>query len=353
MATIKISELEELNKSNGEDLLVIVDSVENATKKIKAKNLGVGGSSVPAGDTLPIGSIVPYGSKEVPTNWLACNGQAVSRTTYADLFTIIGTQFGEGDGSTTFNLPDINQYRVPIGYDRLEEQSDRKNLGTIGGEEKHTMTIKELVSHNHTYNRTWGGSSTTDVAGKTQAGYGDASYWNDGITNSAGGGQPFNIMQPYVTTNYIIKAFQSSGVVANVAQVETNSDIDTYSCNYVNNLNNNIISKINGTVLYSSPTGTTEDITLSNSVSNYDYIEVYAQKSNCHTSVKIDSIGYVLFCITITNAFGNTDTQQMNATYKLENNKLTKIFENASSNNGGIIQTNEVNVYKIIGYKYN
>lgn len=351
MATIKISELEELNKSNGEDLLVIVDSVENATKKIKAKNLGVGGSSVPAGDTLPIGSIVPYGSKEVPTNWLACNGQAVSRTTYADLFTIIGTQFGEGDGSTTFNLPDLNQYRVPIGYDRLEEQSERMNLGTVGGEEKHTMTAEELLKHAH---NTYTGSDGTgeyaiqfrDIASGSK----QLSYI---VTEEVGGNKPFNVMQPYVTTNYIIKAFQSSGVVANVAQVETNSDIDTYSCNYVNNLNNNIISKINGTVLYSSPTGTTEDITLSNSVSNYDYIEVYAQKSNCHTSVKIDSIGYVLFCITITNAFGNTDTQQINATYKLENNKLTKIFEDASLNNGGIIQTNEVNVYKIIGYKYN
>lgn len=236
MATIKISELEELNKSNDEDLLVIVDSVENATKKIKAKNLGVGGSSVPAGDTLPVGSIVPYGNKEAPTNWLSCNGQAVSRTTYADLFTIIGTQFGEGDGSTTFNLPDLNQYRVPIGYDRTEEQSDRMNLGTIGGEEKHTMTIEELVSHNHAYSRTWGGSYATDLDGKTQAGYGDASYWKDGTTNNTGSSKPFNVMQPYVTTNYIIKAFQSTGVIANVAQVKTNSDTDTYSCNYINKI---------------------------------------------------------------------------------------------------------------------
>lgn len=231
MATIKISELEELNKSNDENLLVIVDSVENATKKIKVKNLGVGGSSVPAGDTLPVGSIVPYGNKEAPTNWLSCNGQAVSRTTYADLFTIIGTQFGSGDGSTTFNLPDLNQYRVPIGYDRTEEQSNRMNLGTVGGEEKHTMTINELVAHNH--------------IAEFQGNYGqDGSFYgvatNSGAdgenvkTKKTGGGQPFNVMQPYVTTNYIIKAFQSAGVLANVAQTKTNSDTDTYSCNYLN-----------------------------------------------------------------------------------------------------------------------
>ena len=117
MASIKISELEELNKSNDEDLLVIVDSVENMKKNIKAKNLGVGGGSVPTGDTLPIGAIMPYTSKTTPSNWLPCNGQAVSRTTYADLFAIIGEQYGSGDGSTTFNVPDLNDYKVRIGYD--------------------------------------------------------------------------------------------------------------------------------------------------------------------------------------------------------------------------------------------
>lgn len=194
----------------------------------------VGGSIT--GDTLPIGSILPYGNMNPPTNWLSCNGQAISRTTYADLFAIIGTQFGEGDGSTTFNVPDLNQYRVPIGYDRFEEQSDRMNLGTVGGEENHTMTIEELVSHNHTVDRCWGGSSVEDLYGKIQAGYSDASYWNNGVTSNTGNGKPFNVMQPYVTTNYIIKAFQSTGVIANVAQTKTESNIDTYSCNYINDL---------------------------------------------------------------------------------------------------------------------
>ena len=57
----------------------------------------------------PIGSIVPYGGATAPTGWLLCNGQAVSRTTYADLFAAIGTSFGAGDGSTTFNLPDLRE----------------------------------------------------------------------------------------------------------------------------------------------------------------------------------------------------------------------------------------------------
>lgn len=56
-------------------------------------------------DTLPIGSILPFGGDAVPVGWLTCNGAAVSRTTYADLFAVIGTRYGSGNGSTTFNLP--------------------------------------------------------------------------------------------------------------------------------------------------------------------------------------------------------------------------------------------------------
>lgn len=54
----------------------------------------------------PIGAIVPYGGDTAPTGYLLCDGSAVSRTTYADLFAVIGTKYGSGDGSTTFNLPD-------------------------------------------------------------------------------------------------------------------------------------------------------------------------------------------------------------------------------------------------------
>lgn len=58
-------------------------------------------------ERLPLGSIQPYALDTAPTGWLLCHGQAVSRTTYADLFAAVGTRFGEGDGSTTFNVPDF------------------------------------------------------------------------------------------------------------------------------------------------------------------------------------------------------------------------------------------------------
>lgn len=62
----------------------------------------------------PIGTILPYGGSTVPSGWFLCQGQAVSRTTYAELFAVIGTSFGSGDGSTTFNLPDMRE-SVPKG----------------------------------------------------------------------------------------------------------------------------------------------------------------------------------------------------------------------------------------------
>lgn len=63
--------------------------------------------NVPLADKAPVGSIISLGKSSVPSGYLACNGDAVSRTTYADLFAEIGTTHGEGDGSTTFNVPDL------------------------------------------------------------------------------------------------------------------------------------------------------------------------------------------------------------------------------------------------------
>lgn len=60
-----------------------------------------------AAQLMPTGVILPFAGNTAPSGWLACDGSAVSRTTYASLFTTIGTTYGTGDGSTTFNLPDF------------------------------------------------------------------------------------------------------------------------------------------------------------------------------------------------------------------------------------------------------
>lgn len=73
---------------------------------INLDNLSATGEAKIAGG-LPTGSILPYGGSTVPAGWLLCNGGAISRTKYADLFAVIGTKYGAGDESTTFNLPNL------------------------------------------------------------------------------------------------------------------------------------------------------------------------------------------------------------------------------------------------------
>jgi microcystin-dependent protein len=93
---------------------------------------------------------MPYAGSSAPTGWLLCNGAAVSRTTYADLFTAISTTFGTGDGSTTFNLPDCTG-RVIAGKEAAATRLtsavsgvDGATLGSASGSQSHTLTIPEL-----------------------------------------------------------------------------------------------------------------------------------------------------------------------------------------------------------------
>lgn len=91
-----------------------------------------------------VGDIILYPSSTVPTDFLLCDGSVVSRTTYADLFDVIGETYGAGDGSTTFALPNLTG-RVGIG------KSTSYVLGASGGETSHTLTEGEMASHTHSF----------------------------------------------------------------------------------------------------------------------------------------------------------------------------------------------------------
>jgi microcystin-dependent protein len=96
---------------------------------------------------MPTGVILSYGAPTAPAGWLLCDGRAISRSTYAPLFNIISTNWGAGDGVTTFNLPDFRG-RVPVG---VGQQPGGTNfvLGATGGEEQHTLLLAELAAHAH------------------------------------------------------------------------------------------------------------------------------------------------------------------------------------------------------------
>lgn len=177
-----------------------------------------------SGDTLPIGAIMPFGSDTIPDNWLLCNGQAISRTTYQELFNTIGITYGSGDGFTTFNLPDL-QGKIPVGLD--ENDTDFDTLGNTGGEKEHTLTINEMPAHTHTGVPKYYRASSVEVGTENNSQTG-----SQGETSSIGGGQAHNILQPYIVQNYIIKAKQSAGVVATVVDTLTStSAINALSAN--------------------------------------------------------------------------------------------------------------------------
>jgi microcystin-dependent protein len=95
------------------------------------------------GGMMLVGSIYMFAGAVAPSGYAVCDGTAVSRSTYAELFGIIGTTYGAGDGSTTFNLPDLSG-RVPLGV------STAMLLGDSGGEEAHVLTVNEIPQHLHT-----------------------------------------------------------------------------------------------------------------------------------------------------------------------------------------------------------
>ena len=137
----------------------------------------------------PVGSILAYAGSSAPTGWLLCQGQAVSRSTYAALYAAIGTVYGTGDGSTTFNLPDL-QGRTVIGSGSGSGLTARTLAAKIG-EETHTLTIAEIPAH--------GGHTTDSYAASGGGGY-------TGSANKGGGGA-HNNMQPSLVLSYIIRVY--------------------------------------------------------------------------------------------------------------------------------------------------
>lgn len=161
------------------------------------------------------GFIYPLATPNVPDGFLLCDGKAYGRTEYVELFAAIGTYYGEGDGSTTFNVPNL-QTRVPVGAGNGYE------LGSVGGEAEHTLTVGEMPNHTHDVRVKWHDDAasvntahangvvvnvTNDVAGHLAV---DRSGGTG--TYGAGGNQPHNNMQPYTVINYIISTGKESAV---------------------------------------------------------------------------------------------------------------------------------------------
>ena len=150
---------------------------------------------------VPPGTVAMWaGGDPPPRGWFNCYGGAVSRSTYAALFAVIGTAYGAGDGSTTFNLPDMSA-RFPLG------RGGGRNRGDTGGAETHRLTVDEMPVHAHQLHgvRTDGAGLTRNRVTGTVGSANDIAAGSNYGVQEAGGGQTHNNMPPYFVINFIIK----------------------------------------------------------------------------------------------------------------------------------------------------
>jgi microcystin-dependent protein len=162
-------------------------------------------SFVTLGTAAYVGEIRLFGMSTLPLGWVACDGSAKNRTgTYANLFAAIGTTWGAGDGSTTFNLPDA-QGRGFIGAGAGSGLTAR-TIGATGGEEAHALTAAENGPHTHQSKGSGfiTNGTSSDVAQLAPTGTGGNNWAVNSFTQSSGSGTPHNNMQPFVVAQYAI-----------------------------------------------------------------------------------------------------------------------------------------------------
>ena len=173
---------------------------------------------------MPIGAMMQWAGSGDPEDfdstvrWLVCNGRAISRTTYAALFAALATAYGTGDGSTTFNIPDLRG-RVPVGADPtgVHLPVNEPALGGSGGEEQHALVTAEGASHDHTLaggepvpylvGGSWslGGEYATASGSLFPAGSTGGSLGSSTVTSTTASATPHNNLQPYLAVNHIIR----------------------------------------------------------------------------------------------------------------------------------------------------
>jgi len=203
-----------------------------ALQEIKkdAQGIPTGLYGLIAGGTLwadaPVGVINAFGGAEAPKGWLLCQGQAISRTDYADLFEVIGTAFGSGDGSTTFNVPDMRE-SVPKGAGETGQTvgAHVKSGGLAVGE----FLDDRVQEHTHAFVDRYCHTSYKPYDSGNQSGYNDTVNDN---TQSNSGRKGATTEVKSVGVNFIIKAVQialPADIAAALEELLADKDYLTFS----------------------------------------------------------------------------------------------------------------------------
>lgn len=177
---------------------------------------------------LPAGTILPYAGSSAPGGFVLCDGSAISRTTYANLFAILGTTWGAGNGTTTFNVPDLRG-RAPIGAGTGSGLTARTLGANVGAETANIAHTHTVTAHNHQVTApdgvnmgVYGSGGTVGLAGSsavTGAGGGYTLLAASGAQTTTGalytsnaspttdsqGSTTQSIMQPSAVVTYIVK----------------------------------------------------------------------------------------------------------------------------------------------------
>ena len=179
------------------------------------------GANLTGIEGIPTATIVPWSSASVPSGFLECDGAAVSRSTYSALFAIVGTTYGAGNGSTTFNVPDLTD-NVPVGKSNNKALASTGGANTVavtpsgnisGSTANATLSTAQLASHSHSGAASLSGGNTAgppsnQVAlgitntGNTGSGQGHSHNMS---ANFSGTASNPSVLQPYLTLIYIIK----------------------------------------------------------------------------------------------------------------------------------------------------
>lgn len=164
---------------------------------------------------LPVGAVRIWLGATPPDNFLLCDGSAVSRTTYAALFAITGTLYGAGNGTTTFNLPNLID-RFPLGKSSTHALASTSGAATVILSVPNMATHRHAFGDGHTHEVTEGTYSTdTDISGTVEVvgpvleinadGSAPTSEVTTGDLEATGGDTAFDVLNPYYAVNFVIR----------------------------------------------------------------------------------------------------------------------------------------------------